>query len=262
VSGYLALGVLSRMIDPRRSIIDERLSGIKRIIVVLSGKGGVGKSVIASTLALLLARRGFKTGLLDLDFTSPTTHVVLNAIGLKPTEDRGIIPPEVHGVKYMSLIFYIGDETTPLRGEELSNALLEMLAITRWGSLDILLIDMPPGISDLTLDILKYVRGANFLLITTPSKMAFETVRRLLSLLKGLKAPIVGVIENMKMDNSENIKLEVEALGICFLGSIRFDTSLEDALGSVEKLLETSFARDVEHVLQKIWSFNAPTLGN
>lgn len=242
------------MMDPRRSIIDERLSGIKRIIVVLSGKGGVGKSVIASTLALLLARRGFKTGLLDLDFTSPTTHVVLNATGLKPTEDRGIIPPEVHGVKYMSLVFYIGDEATPLRGEDLSNALLELLAITRWGSLDILLIDMPPGISDLTLDVLKYVRGANFLLITTSSKMAFETVRKLLSLLKGLKAPIIGVIENMKMDNSENIKREVEALGERFLGSICFDASLEEALGNAEKLLKTRFAKEVEHILQKMGS--------
>ncbi|MEM1507634.1 MAG: P-loop NTPase [Candidatus Bathyarchaeia archaeon] len=240
------------MLDPRKNIIDERMSGIKKIIVVSSGKGGVGKSVIASTMALLLAGRGFKTGLLDLDFTSPTTHVILNAKNFKPIEDRGIVPPEVYGVKYMSLIFYLGDQASPLRGNELSNALLELLAITRWGSLDILLIDMPPGISDLMLDVLKYVRGAGFIVVTTPSRMAFETVRKLLILLKSLKAPIIGVIENMKMNESAYIKREVETLGERFLGEIRFDENLEEALGSIEKLLKTSFAKEVENILLRI----------
>ncbi|MCX8171695.1 MAG: Mrp/NBP35 family ATP-binding protein [Candidatus Bathyarchaeota archaeon] len=228
------------------------MSGIKKIIAVSSGKGGVGKSVIASTIALLFADKGLKIGLLDLDFTSPTTHVVLNARNLKPVEDRGVAPPEVYGVKYMSLVFYLGDQVSPLRGADLSNVLLEVLAITRWGSLDILLIDMPPGISDLMLDVLKYIRGARFLIITTPSKMAFETVRKLLALLKGLKAPIIGVIENMKMNDATYIRREVEALGERFLGEIHFDGKLEEALGSVESLLKTSFAREVESILPMI----------
>jgi ATP-binding protein involved in chromosome partitioning len=244
------------MYDPRLSIIGERLSGINRIIVVSSGKGGVGKSLIASTISLLLARRGFKVGLLDLDFTSPTTHVVLGVTGMQPSEDRGIVPPTVHGIKYMSLIFYLGERLAPLRGSELSNALLEVLSVTLWGSIDFLIIDMPPGISDLMLDVLKYVRGASFLVVTSPSRMAFETVRKLLLLLKSLKAPVIGVIENMKMDESEYIRREVEALGEIFLGEIHFDRKLEESLGSVSKLLETSFAREVEEIIQRILAYN------
>jgi len=244
------------MYDPRLSVIGERLSGVNKIIVVSSGKGGVGKSIIASTISLILARKGFKVGLLDLDFTSPTTHVVLGVRGIQPSEDKGIIPPTVHGVKYMSLIFYLGDQLAPLRGSELSNALLEVLSVTLWGSINFLIIDMPPGISDLMLDILKYVREARFLIVTSPSRMAFETVRKLLLLLKSLKAPVIGVIENMKMNKSEYVKREVEALGEKFLGEIHFDGKLEESLGSVSKLLETDFAREVEEVIQKILTHN------
>lgn len=235
------------MLDPRLSIIESRLSSVERIIVVSSGKGGVGKSIIASTLALILAREGFKVGLLDLDLTSLTTHVALgiDAEKIQPIEDKGIVPPEVHGIKYMSFIFYLGDKAAPLRGNEISNALLEVLAITRWGKLDFLLVDMPPGIGDLMLDVLKYFRRAHFLIITSSSKMAFETVRKLLLLLRGLGAKIMGVIENMKLDGSTYIKREVNALGEKFLGEIHFDKNLEDAIGSVEKLLNTKFADEI-----------------
>lgn len=243
------------MLDPRLSIIENRLSNIERIIVISSGKGGVGKSIIASTLALILAREGFKVGLLDLDLTSPTTHVALgiSAEGVQPTEDRGIVPPEVHGIKYMSLIFYLGDKAAPLRGNEISNALLEVLAITRWGRLDFLIIDMPPGIGDLMLDVLKYLKRAQFLIITSSSKMAFETVKKLLLLLRGLGIKIVGVIENMKLDDSTYIRHEVNALGEKFLGEIHFDENLEDAIGSVDKLLKTKFADEIRRgILEKI----------
>ena len=237
------------MLDPRVAIIEKRLSSINKIIVVSSGKGGVGKSIVASTLALILTRKGFKTGLLDLDFTSPTTHVVLGAINLHPREEKGVVPPEVHGVKYMSLVFYLGDLISPLRGSDLSNAFLEMLAVTRWGKLDFLIIDMPPGISDLMLDVLKYVKKACFLIVTSPSKMAFETVRKLLGLLKDLKVPIIGVIENMKMNESTYVKREVETLGEEFLGEIHFDANLEDSLGDVDKLLKTSFAEEIGEII-------------
>lgn len=238
------------MLDPRLSIIDDRLSGVNRIIVVSSGKGGVGKSIIASTMALILAHKGFKVGLLDLDFTSPTTHVVLGVKNLKPIEDKGIVPPTVHGVKYMSLIFYLGDQIAPLRGSDLSNTLLEILSITRWGNLDILIIDMPPGISDLMLDVLKYIKKANFLIITSSSKMSFETVRKLILLLKDLRVPIIGVIENMKMGDSIYIRREVEALGENFLGEIYFDRRLEDTIGSINNLLETEFARKIGEIIE------------
>ncbi|MEM1550681.1 MAG: P-loop NTPase, partial [Candidatus Bathyarchaeia archaeon] len=237
---------------PRVTIINDRMNAINRIITIASGKGGVGKSVIASTLALLSAKEGFKTGLLDIDFTSPTTHVVLNAKSLRPIEDRGIVPPEIHGIKFMSLIFYLGDMLSPLRGSDLTNILLEVLAYTSWGRLDMLIIDMPPGISDLMLDILKYVKRANYLIVTTPSKMSFETVKKLIMLLREIGAPIIGVIENMRMSDTEYIRREVEVIGERYLGEIHYDESLEESLGKAEDLLKTRFASEVRRILQKI----------
>jgi len=189
------------MVDPRTSIIEDRLRDIERIIAVSSGKGGVGKSLVASTLALILAEKGYKVGLFDLDFSSPSTHLILDIKGVQPKEERGIVPPNVHGLKYMSIVYYSGEYALPLRGADTSNALIELLSVTRWENLDFLVIDMPPGIGDATLDLLRFIRKIEFLIVTTPSQLAFETVRKLVSLLKELKIPIIGVVENMKMEN-------------------------------------------------------------
>ena len=239
------------MADPRIGIIEERLKGVSRIVAVSSGKGGVGKSLIASTLALTLARRGYKVGLFDLDFTSPSTHVILGAKGLQPTEEKGIIPPQVHGLKYMSIVYYSGEYASPLRGVDVSNALIELLAITRWNNLDFLIIDMPPGISDATLDVIRLVKRIKFVIVTTPSRLAFETVRKLISLLSELQIPIMGVIENMKMKKSRFIQQEVEGGGITFWGEIPFDTELEEAIGDVNKLYATQFGKKLRE-MQKL----------
>ena len=236
------------MTDPRIGIIDERLKGVNEIVAVSSGKGGVGKSLIASTLALTLARRHCKVGLFDLDFTSPTTHVILGVKGLRPREEKGIIPPQVHGLKYMSIVYYSGEYASPLRGAEVSNALIELLAITRWNNLDFLIIDMPPGISDATLDIIRLVKRINFLIVTTPSRLAFETVRKLIDLLSELRVSIIGVIENMKMKKSGFVQQQVEARGLTFWGEIPFDAELEEAIGDVKKLSATQFGKKLGEI--------------
>jgi ATP-binding protein involved in chromosome partitioning len=236
------------MADPRIGIIEERLKEVNRIVAVSSGKGGVGKSLIASTLALTLARRDYKVGLFDLDFTSPSTHVVLGVEGLQPKEEKGIIPPKVHGLKYMSIVYYSGEYASPLRGVDVSNALIELLAITRWNKLDFLIVDMPPGISDATLDIIRLVKRIEFVVITTPSRLAFETVRKLIDLLSELGIPIMGVIENMKMKESRFIQQQIEGRGITFWGEIPFDTELEEAIGDVNKLLATQFGKKLGEI--------------
>ena len=240
------------MVDPRISVVNERLKNIENIVAVSSGKGGVGKSLVASTLALTLAKEGCKTGLFDLDFTSPSTHLILGVQEMQPKEEKGIIPPEVYGLKYMSIVYYSGNQVTPLRGADVSNALIELLAITRWEKLDFLVVDMPPGIGDATLDLLRLVKNVKFLVITTPSRLAFETVRKLVSLLRGLEIPIVGIVENMKMDDSKFIQTQVKNLGLPFLGEIPFDNKIEDAIGNVDKLLETVFAKKVESIAAKL----------
>lgn len=228
--------------DPRIGIIGRRLEGVKKIVAVSSGKGGVGKSVVATALALSLKEKGYRVGLLDLDFTSPSTHVILGVEGLFPEEDRGIIPPLAEGLRYMSITYYSLDKPAPLRGADVSDAIIELLAITRWGELDHLVIDMPPGIGDATLDIIRLVERLNFLVVTTPSRVALETIKKLLTLLRELEVPVTGVIENMVMKPSDSIHEQIELLGNNYLGYIPFDEELEGALGDIDGFMETKFA--------------------
>jgi len=238
--------------DPRISIIIDRLARIGKIVAVSSGKGGVGKSLVATTLALSLAKKKRKVGLFDLDFTSPSTHVILGAKGAQPTEEKGIIPPKVHGLEYMSLIYYVGDEAAPLRGADTSNALIELLAVTLWGELDYLVIDMPPGIGDAVLDLIRLVPRIEFLIITTSSRLAFETVKKQIQLLKDLKIPVVGIVENMKMTESKKVQQQTEALGMKFLTEIPYDPDVEGAIGNPEKLFNTHLGKKVQKIAQTV----------
>jgi ATP-binding protein involved in chromosome partitioning len=235
-------------VDPRTTVINERLKRINRIIAVSSGKGGVGKSLVATTLALTLARRGFKVGLFDLDFTSPSTHLIMGVKNVQPKEDKGIVPPVVKGLAYMSLVYFSGDQAAPLRGEDVSNALIELLSVTQWGELDFLVIDMPPGISDAVLDLVRLVKHIEFLIVTTPSLLAFETVKKQISLLQDLKIPIIGVVENMKMNKAKNIKQKTKKLGLKFLAEIPFDPKVEEAIGDEKKLYDTALAHKIKEI--------------
>ncbi|MDD5625602.1 MAG: P-loop NTPase [Patescibacteria group bacterium] len=237
--------------DPRPNIINQRLKNIKTIIAVSGGKGGIGKSSIASVLALNLAKNGLKTGLLDLDFCGPSTHTILGINNLFPKEDKGIIPPEFEGLKFMSIIYYTGKKPALLRGEDISNIILELLTITQWGDLDFLVIDMPPGIGDAALDILKLVKKTKFLIVATPSKTTMETVNKNIKMLKELKAPILGIIENYQSHQFLKTKTESKISGVPILGKINFDKKFESAIGNTDKLLKTDFSRDLLKIIQK-----------
>jgi len=236
------------MVDPRISVINERLSRTRRIIAVSSGKGGVGKSIVATTLALTLARDGCRVGLFDLDFTGPSTHVILNAPRVQLKEEKGIVPPTVHGLEYMSLVYFVGDNPAPLRGADVSNALIELLSVTLWGALDFLVIDMPPGIGDAVLDLVRLIKRIEFLIVTTPSLLAFETVKKQVNLLCELKMPIIGVVENMKMDKAKGVRLETEKFGLRYLGAIPFDPQVEGAIGNETRLMSTAVGKVIQEV--------------
>jgi ATP-binding protein involved in chromosome partitioning len=240
------------MLDPRTSVISQRLSGINRIIAVSSGKGGVGKSMIATTLALSLVKQGCSVGLFDLDFTSPSTHVILGANNLQPIEEKGLIPPNASGIKFMSLIYFSGDNPAPLRGADVSNALIELLAVTQWGKLDFLIIDTPPGIGDILLDLIRFIKRIEFLIVTTQSLLAFETVKKQVDLLCEQNTPFIGVIENMKQGTSRRIKQETAKLNLPFLGSVGFDMAVEDAIGRPSQLLETSVGKKIMQITQQV----------
>ena len=239
--------------EARTSVIDKRLQNINRIIAVASGKGGVGKSLVASTLALSLSKKGYRVGLLDLDLYGPSSHVILGINDFSfPEEEKGILPHKIDDISFMSIVYFTQDKPAPLRGIDITNIIIELLAITQWGGLDYLIIDMPPGIGDETLDVIKLVKKSEFLVVTTPSKVAMAAVSKLLKLLKELKLPIIGIVENMKMKPSDFIKGNVSKMGISYLDSIKFDENLEDSIGEPNLLVKTDFMKDFDKIIQKM----------
>ena len=238
--------------EPRTSVINKRLQSVQRIIAVASGKGGVGKSLVASGLALSLAKKGHKVGLFDLDLYGPSSHIILGVTDAFPKEENGLIPPVVHGIKFMSIVYFTEEKPSPFRGIDITNIILELLAITQWGTLDYLIIDMPPGIGDETLDVIRFIGRNEFLVVTTPSKVAMGAVKKLLVLLKELKKPVLGVLENMVMSDSSYTEKEVRNLKLPYLGKIAFDEHLEDAIGDPDRLATINFMKQLEGVIRKI----------
>ena len=161
------------MIDPRQSIIEKRLSTIKRILLFVSSKGGVGKSSCAVVSALLLSRHGQQTGLLDLDFHGASDHLFLGINPSFPEEKGGILPFHIEkNLSFMSITPFTGEHGVPLRGADITNAIIELLAVTIWGVQDYLIIDMPPGIGDEFLDVLKYIKNCEIIAVTSPSTIS------------------------------------------------------------------------------------------
>ncbi|MBT3393225.1 MAG: P-loop NTPase [Elusimicrobiaceae bacterium] len=236
-------------LDPRVNIIQTRLSKIKKIIAVSGFKGGVGKSSIACVLSLLLAKQGGasslstkKVGLMDLDLTGNCDNTILGIKTQYPEEEHGVQPVEENGIKFISSYFYSQGKATHFRGDEISNILLELFAITDWGELDYLILDMPPGLSDTALDIIRWIPQAEVLAISTPSILSRNLVAKSAKLLKEQKVEIIGFVENM----SDGKARELDGLKI--LGSIPKDENFEQAIGDADKLLETNFAKALKQI--------------
>ena len=240
------------MIDPRLSVIERRLSPIKRILVFASGKGGVGKSICSSVTSLILAHRGHHVGLLDLDFQGASTHLFLGAsLGL-PEESHGLLPLSVgEGLDFMSIAAFTGERAVPLRGGDVTNALIELLTVTIWGDLDYLIVDMPPGIGDEALDLIRFMGRSEVVVISTPSVVSVRVVERLLRMFLELDVTIRGIIENMCFDaKGSALQMELaEDLGISHLGTIPYFPDLEAAIGSPRALLESPFGLSLERML-------------
>jgi ATP-binding protein involved in chromosome partitioning len=241
--------------DPRPAAVERRLGEVRRILAVTGGKGGIGKSAVASTLALLFAERGLATGLCDLDLTSPTAHVFLGASGAFPTEEFGIEPPLVAGVRFMSVSFFLGPgRPAPLRGPDVTNATLEILAVTRWSPLDLLVIDMPPGSGDAALDLVRLVRRAEYVVVSADSLVVLETARRTVRLLRDLEAGVAGVVENFTRTPSTRVRDLSSEFEVPFLGSLPWDEAFEAAVGDPDRLLRTRFAEALRPVRDALLS--------
>ncbi|MDJ0975300.1 MAG: P-loop NTPase [Planctomycetota bacterium] len=236
-------------LDPRADGAAARLADVKRVIAVTGGKGGIGKSSVASVLALEAAGIGHRVGLLDLDLTSPSTHVLLGYPTAFPEEPFGVEPCDHAGVRCMSIAHFAGAHAAPLRGASVSSALLEILAITNWGPLDVLVVDMPPGLGDAALDVLKLIERAEHLVVTTSSRVVLDSVNRMLQLLMRVRARVLGVIENMQRAPSSAASELAGRHGVRCLGALPYDASFEDAAGDPERISGTSFASSLRALL-------------
>mgnify|MGYP000108933767 CR=1 FL=1 len=239
-----------RDLDPRLAIIGRRLSRVSNVLAFVSSKGGVGKTLLSVLAAAELSRRGRKVGLLDLDVTNPTAHIVLgiDVEGVRPEEEKGIIPPEASGIKFMSIAYYSGENPVPLRGDEVSSVIREVLAITRWGNLDYLIIDMPPGMGDELLEVITYIRRSLFVLVTTPSVLSLASARRLAKLVEG-KGRLAGVIENMSDTPTELVVELANELKATYLGNVPYVPMLEELMGKPYEMLNTPVGEAVSKAI-------------
>lgn len=209
--------------------VKNNLKNIKRIIGIYSGKGGVGKTTIAINIAVYLADRGFRVCLLDADIDCPN---IVSSLGLKgklelDVLDNRIIPAEKYKLKIISMasLQESDDEAIVWRGPMLTNTLMHFLGTTIWGSADYLIIDLPPGTSDVPLTIMKFLQPDGIVLVTTPRSIAEIDARKSANLAKMTDVKILGVIENMSGNIFGSGKGEecAKSIQTQFLGKIDFD---------------------------------------
>jgi ATP-binding protein involved in chromosome partitioning len=186
---------------PKGRGIGEKVSvpGVRNIVAVSSGKGGVGKSTVAVNVAVSLALDGARVGLMDMDVYGPNVPIMLGASEARPEVDvNKLIPIEAYGVRIMSMAFLQpGDKPMIVRGPILHGLVKQFLSDVKWGELDYLIVDMPPGTGDVQLSLAQLVPVQGAVLVTTPQDVAIADVRRALRMFETVAIPILGVVENM-----------------------------------------------------------------
>ena len=193
----ISWGAMVRRATPSQP--QQLVPGVKNIIAVASGKGGVGKSTVSVNLAVALARDGASVGLLDADITGPNIPMMMGLEGMpKAGADNRIIPLERHGVKVISIAFFV-PEGQPIvwRGPLVGGAIQQFLRDVDWGDLDYLVIDLPPGTSDAQLTLAQSVPISGSVLVTTPQDVSISDVSKALAMFERMSVPVIGVVENM-----------------------------------------------------------------
>ncbi|MCK4535010.1 MAG: Mrp/NBP35 family ATP-binding protein, partial [Syntrophobacterales bacterium] len=227
----------------------DRMGKIKHKIMVLSGKGGVGKSTIAANIAVSLAMEGNKVGLLDTDFHGPSIPTLLNLEGKLPGSDgKTILPVEfTEGLKIMSIGFLLQnkDDAVIWRGPIKMNVIKQLLTEVNWGELDYLIIDFPPGTGDEPLSVAQLIPGMDgAVIVTTPQNLSLNDVRKCINFCRQLNVPVLGVVENMSGLVCPNCKTVINVfktgggekmageMGVPFLGKIPIDPQIVEASDS------------------------------
>ncbi|MHA1150151.1 MAG: P-loop NTPase [Promethearchaeota archaeon] len=263
------------MMDQRMKDIEENMSKIKHKIVVISGKGGVGKTTVAVNLAMSLVSYGLRVGLLDIDITGPN---VTKMLGIR--EDiRPRVDPEAKkfypvdgpmNIKVVSMAFLLQDSDTPViwRGPMKMGAVRQFLGDAYWGDLDYLVVDLPPGTSDETLDILQLIPDENVVVVSTPQEVAIMDARKTIAMAKTMERKVLGIVENMSGFKCPHCNKYIDLyppgggekaakdFGVEFLGKIPFETGVsiqgDQGLPFIVKYPESESAKAFSEVVNKI----------
>jgi ATP-binding protein involved in chromosome partitioning len=192
----------------------EGVPGVKNIIAVSSGKGGVGKSTVAVNIAVALAGMGAKTGLLDTDIYGPNVPIMMGSIEEPKVRGNKISPREAYNVKFMSVgLLNRGDQAVVWRGPMLHRLIEQFLRDVEWGELDYLIVDMPPGTGDVQLSLAQLVPVSGAVLVTTPQEVALADVRKAYNMFQQVGVPVIGIVENMSYFVCSNCSERHEIFG-------------------------------------------------
>src|SRR5262249_10930816 len=248
--------------------------GVRAIVAVASGKGGVGKSTVAANLALGLAALGLRVGILDADIYGPSQPRMMGIAGRPQSPDgRRLLPMVNYGVKCMSMGFMIAEDTPMIwRGPMVMSALQQMLRDVEWGELDILVVDLPPGTGDAQLTMAQQVPLSGAVIVSTPQDIALLDARKGLTMFRKVDVPVLGIVENMSYflcphcgERSEifshgGARKEAEKLGTDFLGEVPLDIAIRETSDGGKPIVVSSpesahaklFRRMAEHIWAKL----------
>ncbi len=213
--------------------VAQNLRGVKKIIAVHSGKGGVGKSTFAVNLAATLTKLGFSAGLIDADVDCPSCHKLLGNSGrVFADEKQRLHPLEAHGIKFLSAGNMVDSEDSAniMRGPIMFKLISEMFHKAEWGALDYLIVDLPPGTGDNPLTVMQIAPLAGMVIVTQPQEVALVDARKSANMAKRMGVPVIGIVENMSGNVFGNGGAEKTAskLGIKFLGTIPLDRAIRE----------------------------------
>ncbi|HEY0837856.1 MAG TPA: iron-sulfur cluster carrier protein ApbC [Azospirillum sp.] len=260
----------------------QLVPGVKAIVAVASGKGGVGKSTTAANLALALAANGQKVGLLDADIYGPSMPRMMGIQGRPVSHDGHTLEPmENYGVKVMSMGFLVPEDTPMIwRGPMVMSALQQMLGDVNWGELDVLVVDMPPGTGDAQLTMAQQVPLAGAVIVSTPQDIALLDARKGLNMFRKVDVPVFGIIENMSYFCCPNCghrtevfshggaRKEAEKLGTDFLGEIPLDIQIRETSDEGQPIVvshpDSEHAKVYRAIARTVWekvSANLPKAG-
>jgi ATP-binding protein involved in chromosome partitioning len=261
---------------PKGRGIGEKVTveGVRNIIAVSSGKGGVGKSTVAVNVAVALALDGARVGLMDMDVYGPNVPLMMGASQARPeVEGNKLLPIEAYGVRLMSMaLLQPGDKPLIVRGPILHGLVKQFLSDVRWGELDYLIVDMPPGTGDVQLSLAQLVPVQGAVLVTTPQEVAVMDVRRALRMFETVAVPVLGVVENMSyfVAPDTGVRYNIfgegggqklaEQYGVPFLGAIPLglevreggDSGVPVVVSQPESAQALAFRRVAEEVARQV----------